>query len=118
MTTINGSKDCGNSPKNSFVEKIAIALTTGRAEEGDFSEDVIWEGSLVETVEGRPALFQALANQPKPDTVTIEHAISHGKTGAANGQLMFANGDVRRFCHVLEFTSVKASCISMIKSFA
>lgn len=118
MTTISGSKDCGNSPRNGFVEKIAIALTTGRAEEGDFSEDVIWEGSLVETVEGRRALFQALANQPKPDAVTIDHAISHGKTGAANGRLIFANGNVRRFCHVLEFTSAKANCISMIKSFA
>jgi len=118
MTRIHGSKDCGNSPKNSFVEKIAIALETGRAEEEDFSEDVIWEGSLVETVEGRPALFQALANQPKPEVLKIEHAISHGKTGAASGRSKFANGDVRRFCHVLEFTSVKASCISMIKSFA
>ena len=118
MTTINGSKDCGNSPKNSFVEKIAIALTTGRAEEGDFSKDVIWEGSLGETVEGRPALFQAVASQPKPDIVTIEHAISHGRAGAASGRLTLVNGEVRRFCHVLEFTSVKANCISTIKSFA
>lgn len=118
MTIINGSKDCGNSPKNSFVEKIALALTTGRVEESAFSEDVVWEARSGETVEGRNALFQALANQPKPDAVTIDHAISHGKTGAANGRLMFANGDIHRFCHVLEFTSVKANCISMIKSFA
>ena len=31
MTKIEESRDCGNSPKNSFVQTVAIALETGEA---------------------------------------------------------------------------------------
>ncbi|WP_340159570.1 hypothetical protein [uncultured Hoeflea sp.] len=118
MTRIRGSEDCGNSPKNSLVEKIAIALETGQVEAGDFSEGVVWERGQVDVVNGRQAVTEALASNHKPDSLTIEHAISHGKTGAASGHVTFANGETRRFCHVLEFTSVKANCLSMIWSYA
>ena len=118
MTRICGSEDCGNSPKNSFVEKIAIALETGQVEAGDFSEGVVWERGQADKVIGRQAVTEALASNHKPDSLTIEHAISHGKTGAASGHVRFANGDTRRFCHVFEFTSVKGGSISIIRSYA
>lgn len=118
MTKIHGSKDCGNSPKNKFVQKMAIALETGEVELEDFSDDVVWERSVGLSVTGRDALTVELAARPAPAALTIEHAISHGKVGTASGEVTLASGERRRFSHVLEFTSVKANCVSVIKSYA
>lgn len=43
-----GSKDCGNSPKNKFAQDVAVALECGEAEPSAFSEDVIWENPSTE----------------------------------------------------------------------
>ncbi|WP_417407985.1 hypothetical protein [Hoeflea sp.] len=117
MTEIHGSKDCGNSPKNTFVQKIAIALESGEAKLENFSEDVIWERSAEVQVTGRSALAKALAAQPTPAVITVDHAISHGKAGAASGEVTLANGEGRRFSHVLDFTNAKANCVSRIRSY-
>lgn len=117
MIIVHGSKDCGNSPRNTFVQQIAVALETGRIAPEDFSESVIWESGSGQKVIGRQVMTEKLAARPTPATLTIEHAISHGKTGVACGQLTFANGETRRFCYVFIFTSVKARCVSMIKSY-
>lgn len=117
MTEIHGSKDCGNSPKNTFVQKIAIALEGGEAKLENFSEDVIWERSAEVQVTGRSALAKALMAQAAPTVITVYHAISHGKAGAASGEVTLANGEGRRFSHVLEFTNAKANCVSRIRSY-
>lgn len=49
--------------------------------------------------------------------IEVEHAISHGKSGAANGQVQLASGKRIRFCHVVEFASAKADRIAKITSF-
>lgn len=118
MTVIHGSKDCGNSPKNTFVQEIAIALESGEVNLENFSEVVIWERSAGERITGRSALANALMVQTAPAAITVDHAISHGRAGAASGEVTLANGEGRRFSHVLEFTNAKANCVSRIKSYA
>lgn len=118
MTEIRGSKDCGNSPKNKFVQDVIVALEIGKATPEDFSEYVIWEGISEEPINGRTALFQELAERATPIAVNVEHAISHGKVGAANGEIILGNGHRRRFSHVLEFTSAKANRVAVIKTYA
>lgn len=118
MTKIQTSKDCGNSPKNRFVQKIALALEAGEARSEDFSEDVVWECSAEEQIIGRDALLRAIAAKVSPAAITVEHAISHGKVGAASGHATLGTGERRRFSHVLEFTNAKASCVSAIKSYS
>lgn len=117
MTQVQGSKDCGNSPKNQFVQDVSVAMECGEAMPEAFSEDVTWEQSATQLVSGKNALLEHLGSQPKPTSITVLHAISHGKVGAANGEVTLANGHTRRFCHVFEFTNTKANCISVIKSY-
>ena len=118
LIKIQASKDCGNSPKNQFVQKIALALETGEAGPEDFSEDVVWERSMHERSIGRDELNRVFTTRAAPASITIDHAISHGKVGVASGYVMLETGETRRFSHVLEFTNAKASCVAAIKSYA
>ncbi len=118
MTRIQGSRDCGNSPKNQFVEDAAIALETGAGPATLWSTEVIWQGIAEDPISGRDAVSNLLARKPAPAEIVIEHAISHGKVGAACGETILVSGQKRRFSHVFEFTSAKADCIATIKSYA
>lgn len=118
MTVIQASKSCGNSPKNRFVQDVAISLETGEIEPGVLSDDVVWYGVTSEPLEGRNAVEDELAERAKPSAIVVEYALSHGKIGAANGEVTLANGHTRRFSHVLVFTSLKATCVAVIKSYA
>ena len=118
MTEIQGSKDCGNSPKNKTVQDIAIGLAVGDIAPDLIDDDVVWQPTDSEAVSGRETLMKSLADQPVPQSVTVDHAVSHGKVGAASGEIVLANGHRRRFCHVIEFTSAKAAYVAAIKSYA
>ncbi len=118
MTQVQGSKDCGNSPKNKFAQDVAVALECGETDPGAFSENVIWETPSTEQITGKRALLEHLRDRPKPSSVVVQHAITHGKVGAASGEVTFANGHTRRFCHVFEFTSAKANCIAVVRSYS
>lgn len=117
MTKIQESKDCGNSPKNKFVQDVAVALETGKITSDALSDEVSWRRGLGTIIEGKKALLERLAEQRKPCLVIVEHAISHGRVGASCGELEFADGRRMRFSHFFEFTSAKASRIAAIKSY-
>lgn len=117
MTNVNRSTACGNSPKNKMVEDIAVALETDDARfisaildsggvwnDAD-SGEVVWEDILSE-----------LRGQNKQDVVTIDHVMSHGKLGAANGHAKRGKTG-QRFCHVIEFTSAKCNKIRRVESY-
>lgn len=93
---ITRSGKCKNSPKNAFVEDFVVDLLAGNELWGRVEEDA----SL----------------PPLPDGVTeieIAHAISHGKVGAANGRIR-AEGSLRPFAVVIEFTSTKATFVQRV----
>lgn len=114
---ITGSADCGNSPKNAFVQTIAIALETGMVEAESFDPCVTWERASGRRIAGRAALVEALSAVRPPKELVVEHAISHGKVGAASGQAIMAEGERRRFSHVLEFKNNQAKAVASIKSY-
>lgn len=109
MTKVQGSKDCGNSPKNRFVQDVAISLETGEVKPEVLSEDVVWHGVTNEPIEGRNAVREELAKRTKPSAIVVQHAISHGKVGAASGERTLGDGQKRRFSHMLVFTNLKYS---------
>jgi len=115
MVEIMGSRDCGNSPKNQFAQDVAIALETGQVAPGMLSEDVVWTRDV--PVNGREAVRQAISEQPDVSAVVIEHAISHGRVGMANGLVTLADGRRRRFSHVFDFTNTKGNCVAAINSY-
>jgi len=117
LTQIQGGKDCGNSPKNQFVQDVSVAMECGEAMPDAFSEDLTWEQPATQRLSGKNDVLEHLRSRPKPTSITVQHAISHGKVGAANGEVTLANGHTRRFCHVFEFTNTKANSISAIRSY-
>lgn len=93
---ITRSGECKNSPKNAFIEDLVVDLLAGNELSGRMEDDA----SL-------PLL---------PDGVTeieIAHAISHGKVGAVNGRIR-AEGSLKPFAVVIEFTSTKATFVQRV----
>ncbi len=118
MTDIIGSLDCGNSPKNTFVQGIAIELESGAGKAEHFAENVVWTRPFpAEQIVGRAALIKAIATKNSPAKIIVEHAISHGKVGVANGEVTLPDGQSYRFCHVIAFTNAKANCVASVTSY-
>ncbi|WP_319520237.1 hypothetical protein [uncultured Martelella sp.] len=114
---INGSRDCGNSPKNRIVQDIAVAIETGDLPESAVTDSTVWHRADGSKLKGAASLRCALDEVLPADSIIVDHSISHGKAGAANGVSVLADGRTRRFCHVVEFTSVKATTIAEINSY-
>ena len=76
MTEIRRSRECGHPPKNAFVQAIAIALESGKANPENFSEDVIWERDAKVRVTGRSARARALMARVAPAALTAIRWIS------------------------------------------
>lgn len=115
MMIVRGTTDCGNSPKNLFVQRVAVALVSGEFIADAFAEGALWRHPSG-VIESRSAIGEWLAQQHQPDEVTIAHAISHGRVGAASGTLVL-DGQACRFAFVFEFTSTKANVVSRIESY-
>jgi hypothetical protein len=117
MTRLNRSSDCGNSPKNKMVEDIGIALEMLDCEylSTILDSGAVWSfsRSLMTTSE---QILDTLTAQEKPATLTIRHALCHGKVGAVNGYAERGKGE-QQFCHIIEFTSTKCNRVKRIDSY-
>lgn len=115
-----GVEDCANSPKNQFVARCAVALAgydTGWLR-ATLIPGVNWIIAGSGDIEGVDALLDALPVYLPADARRIEvrHALSHGLSGAVDGLIRSAGGMEFLFCHMIEFSSVKATHISRITS--
>lgn len=121
MTEVIRSGDCGNSPKNVFVETLAVALATGDRDVvlASIVDDVRWRVVGDEPTLGKDEIADALrANgKRKPKRVVIDRVMTHGRAGAVNGTVEFAGGKVCEFCDVYEFGSAKGNSVSRITSY-
>ena len=117
MVKVTGSRDCGNSPKNTFAQTIGVTVESGEFLDEAFPDDMLWEQPDAE-VDGSEAIKEALAKVEKPASIVVEHAITHGKAGATSGFCTMPSGKTRRFSHVIEFTNTKANKVAKIKSYA
>jgi hypothetical protein len=115
------SADCGNSPKNLLVQSLAAAIETGNASSFSrcVSDDVVWAIPGRRSFQGKAAALAYLKTR-KPDAATrvlISHAISHGRSGAGNGNVSQGSGLSRGFCHVIEFASARGDRVAGIFSY-
>lgn len=120
MIDSNGSKDCGNSPKNTLLEKVAVALEVGDTE---FLSEYLADGAIWELSDKRVAVGKDIGrvfNESDAEAVfvSIDHVMSHGKVGAVNGFSQNNKGKKVDFCHVIEFSSVKFTKISRLLSYS
>ncbi|WP_367714889.1 hypothetical protein AB2N04_13125 [Nitratireductor sp. GISD-1A_MAKvit] len=110
-----GSRDCGNSPKNRRIQDLAVALLAG--DEATLSrlleEQAVWEIAGDGVFVGRKAIIAA-SGKPAIAAITVNHAISHGRSGAANGHLRCKSGDEIAFCDIVEFGSAKGTAVARI----
>ena len=121
MTTVITSADCGNSPKNKLLEKLAIAFAEGDAGFilANVTDDIRWNILGEKLIQGRHDFAGALA-QIKDDLVlqlTIQHVVSHGKAGAVDGVAIFEDGKRRAFCDVYEFSGASGRRVREITSY-
>ena len=113
MTTITRSGMCGNSPKNQLVEELAIALIMGDQEK---VKQWLTEQATIRLI-GDSSFTNGHADAAAVDDVkqiTIEHAISHGKIGAASGTWSTGDGSTFAFSDQYEFSSAKGTQVSSV----
>lgn len=122
MVSINVEADCGNSPKNLFLRDFHVALAKQDADMvlANVADDVTWEVVGQRTVQGKADFTEALEKgwATALDSVTLEHVITHGKVGSANGTLTTAEGATYGFCNICTFAShAKNASIRTITSY-
>ncbi len=121
MTKIIRSEDCGNSPKNSFIQEVAIALAMRNVEFllRSVSDDIRWYIVGRKLVQGKAEFvdfIQSLGDH-QIDTLTIHHVVTHGKAGSVNGIARLNDGGSQEFCDVWEFTNAKGTSVKAITSY-
>jgi len=117
MTDVVRSSDCGNSPKNKLAEDIAIAMEVADVAflTPFFDASTAWRRPDGERI-GAAAIIETLRTAKPPSRVEVEHALSHGRVGAVSGSRKVGRAE-ERFCHVIEFSSVKCTGIRKIDSY-
>jgi hypothetical protein len=115
---VHPSPDCGNSPKNRFVEEVAAAIVVGDVEflARHAVEDVRWIRPGRPDLVGTAQLANGSEGRRKGYELRIHHVVSHGKIGAANGEVA-GDGWKAAFCHVLVFATAKADRVASITSY-
>jgi hypothetical protein len=121
MTKVIVGEDCGNSPKNTFLQELTIAFAKGDAKFilGRVTEDVRWNIVGDRLIHGKDDFAKALEQRKNNKAVelTIHHITTHGKTGAADGTTKLKNGKILAFCDVYEFGDTKGSSVKEITSY-
>jgi SnoaL-like domain len=114
------SGDCGNSPKNTLLQDMAIAFAKRDARFllDHVTDDIRWEVVSAQVVEGKDAFAHALEKLSLGEVtqVTIEHVVSHGRTGAINGFVQHS-ATTSDFCDVFEFANAKGERVKTIRSY-
>jgi ketosteroid isomerase-like protein len=121
MTRIIIDEDCGNSPKNIFVQDFTIALAKGDSKFilNHITDDVRWEVVGDKVMQGKDRFAEALEERKNDQALelTIHHVATHGKAGAVNGRMKFKNKRTHAFSNVYEFSNTKGTSIKGITSY-
>jgi len=119
MTKIIISEDCGNSPKNIFVQKLTIALASSAVNSvlNHVTDDIRWDVVGDKVIQGKDHLAEALDKAEKVMELTIYHVATHGKAGAVNGTRKLKNNQTQAFCHMYEFGNAKGTSVKEIISY-
>ena len=121
MTKVTRSPDCGNSPKNIFIEKLTIAFAKGNSKFilRSVTDDIRWNIVGDRVIEGKDNFAEALERMNKGEVVelTMHHIATHGKAGAVNGTVKWRNRRTRAFCDIYEFGTARGASVQEITSY-
>ena len=112
------NKDCGNSPKNKFVQDLEIAISQSDASflQASTSEDLEWIILGIDRFKGHssiPLVLKAL-KLISAEKLSINHVLSHGKTGASQSERIAGNGLSQNVSNFFQFSSAKGDKVSKI----
>ncbi len=85
----------------------------------NITQDISWDIPGDRYVQGKEAFASALKemkNEGKTK-VEIEHVITHGKTAAVNGTVLYENGMSHAFCDIYVFSGFKNPKVKEITSY-
>ena len=121
MTRVITSEDCGNSPKNIFVQDLTIALAKRDSKFilGNVTDDIRWNIVGDKLIKGKDSFAKALEKikSDKAVQLTVHHVATHGKAGAVNGTTKMKDGKTRAFCDVYEFSNSKGNTVKEITTY-
>ncbi len=118
---IQRSGTCGNSPKNTVLEDLAVALSSGDAARitALTTDDVTWRRPGQPLADGRAAVLAAAKRErPTPtSTLAIQHVVSHGRAGAVSAAITSPNHPASDFCLFFTFANAKGSAVNTIVTY-
>ncbi len=118
---ITASPDCGNSPRSQFLVDFNIAFAKADVDfiVAHLSEDFTWDMVGDKILEGKETVRQAMEEMREADVreVRIDSAFTHGKFGAANGEMAFASGKRFAFSDVYQFKKTTGTELSRMTSY-
>lgn len=123
MVKINVKDDCGNAPKMKFIRDFQIAYAKKDSETilNSLDEKATWDMVGHTIFDGKEAIRDALPEMLNGTVteLTMEHIMTHGKVGSANGVMTYKDGTVIAFCDVFEFTNhAKDAVLKKVTSYA
>ena len=118
---IQRSGTCGNSPKSTVLEDLAIALSSGDAARitALTTESVTWRSPGQPLADGQAeVLAAAMRERPTPaSTLVIQHVVSHGRAGAVAASLRYPNQLASDFCLFFTFANARGSAVDTIMTY-
>jgi hypothetical protein len=120
MIRVSVSKDCGNSPKNLFIQRMTIAIAEGDSQylTGVVSDDICWTRVGQKSARGKAEFMEMLLNTgTRVIELFVAHAFSHGKAGTSDGTMTLSDGSTTSYCHIFEFTGAKDTRVREITTF-
>ena len=121
MTRVIIAEDCGNSPKNIFIQELTIAFAKGDLKHilERVTDDICWNIVGDGVIHGKDGFADALKQMKitKVKMVAIHHIATHGKSGFVNGTTTWENGKTSSFCDVYEFSNAKGVAVKEITSY-
>jgi hypothetical protein len=123
MTKIIRSKDCGNSPKNKFVEDVKIAFAKHNVKFllNNLTDDIAWQIAGQKPIHGKNELVAAIQGTSQSSEVTevaIHHVVTHGYAGAVNGLRKHRDGKTYDFCTIYVFSNSRREKVREITHYA
>ena len=114
-------KDCGNSPKNIFIQELTIALAKGdlRSVLDRLTVDIRWNIVGGGVVQGKGPFVEALREKKNDEALELilDHVATHGRAGAVDGRIRFKNKNTQGFCQVYEFSNAKGDAVNEMMSY-
>jgi len=121
MTRVFVSEDCGNSPKNLFLQKLTIAFAKRDTKFilESVTDDIRWNILSDNLIEGKDNFAKALENLEKDTTmeISIQHIATHGKAGFVDGITQLKNGKTYAYCDAYTFNNTKGTTVREITSY-